>query len=326
MGVDEAGQHDLLARAQHLVGAVAGLELRVRPHIHYHPVALEDRAVRDDVSLRPALDPGHHVLAANQRRRHGLLSFTGCGTARLARWETPRRSGSTAVAAPDSHLLASADGTELSPERLVDLLERGNGTGTPITAQGARAAVVGGIGGTGELAAWLFVFLLGNGVAGEVVEQDLAPRIAVVLDVTGETLQVVEATPGLAVHLHQSDVAGGRGERGQLLALSHKLSPAALLPGRAEDDLPEERLIRRSQPVPAEGGRARPGEQLAHLGEIIVELGRLRHPLVQPVELVVRGEGRRDEPRAQDGRSAPRASGAERAHRSLLDGRRHARR
>jgi hypothetical protein len=70
MAVDEAGHDHVLGRAQHLVGTVAGLELSVRPHFHHHAIALEHRAIGDDTSRRPALDPDDYVLATDQRRRH----------------------------------------------------------------------------------------------------------------------------------------------------------------------------------------------------------------------------------------------------------------
>src|SRR5262249_59374040 len=105
--------------------------------------------------------------------------------------------------------------------------------------------------------AGLLVLLLRDGVAAQVVEQDLAPRVPVVLDVARQAVQVVEATPRVPVHLHQPHVSGGGGERRQLVALLHELAPAALLPRRGEHDLPEERLIRRGPPVRSPRARAR---------------------------------------------------------------------
>ncbi len=67
MAVDEAGHHHVLGRAQLLVGAVAGLELGVRPHIHHDAIALEHGPVGDDPRILSALDLDDHVLATDQR-------------------------------------------------------------------------------------------------------------------------------------------------------------------------------------------------------------------------------------------------------------------
>ena len=75
MAVDEAGHHHVLDRAQHLVGAVAGVELGIRPHLHHHAIALEHGAVGDDAGLRPALDLDDDELATDQRRRHAGYSL-----------------------------------------------------------------------------------------------------------------------------------------------------------------------------------------------------------------------------------------------------------
>src|SRR5262247_4893648 len=56
---------------------------------------------------------------------------------------------SVAVAALHGQLLAGADRAELRPERLVHLLEGGNGGGRTVATERARATVVGGIGGPG---------------------------------------------------------------------------------------------------------------------------------------------------------------------------------
>src|SRR5215472_15703111 len=57
---------------------------------------------------------------------------------------------SVAVAALHAQFLAGAHRAELRPERLVHLLESGNGAGRPVAAERTRAAVVGGVGGGGE--------------------------------------------------------------------------------------------------------------------------------------------------------------------------------
>src|SRR5215471_18673325 len=126
---------------------------------------------------------------------------------------------SVAVAALHGQLLAGADRAELRPERLVHLLEGGNGSGGAVATQRARATVVGGVGGAGEIAARLLVFPLGD----------------------GEAAQIVEAAPGVAIDLHQAQVARARSERRELFPFLDELAPAALLLGRGEDDLPEER-------------------------------------------------------------------------------------
>src|SRR5215813_10117806 len=70
MCVDEARHHHVLVRAQHLLGRVAGPQLRVRSHLHHEAVALEDGAVGDDARLAPALNLDHDILPADQRRGH----------------------------------------------------------------------------------------------------------------------------------------------------------------------------------------------------------------------------------------------------------------
>src|SRR5215468_4577316 len=203
---------------------------------------------------------------------------------------------SVAVAALHGQLLAGADRAELRPERLVHLLEGGNGSGGAVATERARATVVGGVGGAGEIAARLLVFPLGDGEAAQIVEEDLASCLAVVLDVAGEAVQVVEAAPGVAIDLHQAQVARARSERRELFSFLDELTPAALLPGRAENDLPEERGVLRHHFRLGEGGVAGLGEELADLAEIVVELGCLGHPLVETVEIIVGGEGGSHEP------------------------------
>src|SRR5215813_13233863 len=206
-------------------------------------------------------------------------------------------SRSVAVAALHGQLLAGADRAELRPERRVHLLEGRNGGGGAIATERARATVVGRVGSAGEIAARLLVLPLGDGEAVQVVEENLASRLAVVLDVAGEAVQIVEAAPRVAIDLHQAQVAGARSERRELFPFLDELAPAALLPGRAEDDLPEERGVLRRHLRLGEGGVAGLGEELADLAEIVVELGCLGHPLVETVEIIVGGAGRSHEPK-----------------------------
>src|SRR5215471_9573490 len=227
----------------------------------------------------------------------GLLGAPRLAKAQSARChETDRATGSVAIAALHGQLLAGADRAELRPERLVHLLEGGNGGGGAVPTERARATVVGGVGGAGEIAARLFVLALGNGKAAQIVEEDLASRLAVVLDVAGEPVQIVETTPRVAIDLHQAQVASARSERRELFPFLDELAPAALLPGRAEDDLPEERGVLRHHFRLGERGVAGLGEELADLAEIVVELGCLGHPLVETVEIILGGEGRSHEP------------------------------
>src|SRR5262249_55335940 len=97
-------------------------------------------------------------------------------------------SRSVAVAALHGQLLAGADRAELRPERLVHLLEGGNGSGGAGAAHPPGGPAVGGGGGAGGGGGPPLVFPLGNGKAAQIVEEDLASRLAVVLDVAGEAV------------------------------------------------------------------------------------------------------------------------------------------
>src|SRR5262245_52351824 len=71
-------------------------------------------------------------------------------------------------------LPAGADRLELRPERVVHLLPHRRCPGIAVAAELARASVVGGVRGAGKVTAGLSVLLLPDGVAGQVIEQDLA--------------------------------------------------------------------------------------------------------------------------------------------------------
>src|SRR5215831_19492089 len=133
--------------------------------------------------------PEASIAAKARRVGRGVMTSTPCDGPRWA----PR--ASAAVATLHGQLLARTHCAELRPERLVHLLESGNGAGRPVAAERTRAAVVGGGGGAGEIAARLLVLSPGNGEAAEIVEEDLASRLAVVLDVARKPVQVVEPAP-----------------------------------------------------------------------------------------------------------------------------------
>src|SRR5262245_24541761 len=104
------------------------------------------------------------------------------------------------IAVLDRHLTARADRPELRPERVVDLLPHRRCLGVPVAPELPRASVVGRVRGAGEIAAWLLVLLLPDGEPREVVQEDLAAGVAVVRDVAGEAVDVVEPAPGVAIH------------------------------------------------------------------------------------------------------------------------------
>src|SRR5215813_9484202 len=122
---------------------------------------IRGEVLRADCALASRGAPSSPVASIVAKARRVVAKLT---------WAT----GSVAVAALHGQLLAGADRAELRPERLVHLLEGGNGSGGAVATDRARATVVGGVGGAGEIAARLLVFPLGNGKAAQIVEEDLA--------------------------------------------------------------------------------------------------------------------------------------------------------
>src|SRR5262249_13375641 len=91
-----------------------------------------------------------------------------------------------------------------------------------------------------------------------------------------------------------------------------------LLAGADRAELRPERLVHLRL---GESGVAGLGEELADLAEVVVQLGRLGHPLVETVEIILGSEGGSHEP----GR-LPETARAERPHRRLPELGRDARR
>src|SRR5215470_18132037 len=88
--------------------------------------------------------PETSIAAKARRVGRAVMMSPPCGGPQWA----PR--ASAAVATLHGQLLAGTHRAELRPERLVDLLESGNGAGRPVAAERTRAAVVGGVGGGAE--------------------------------------------------------------------------------------------------------------------------------------------------------------------------------
>jgi hypothetical protein len=143
----------------------------------------------------------------------------------------------------DVEELAAGDGLELGPEGLVDGAGLGGFVGPPPAVESAGTAVVGGIGGTGDV---------GDGGAGDggagggrragvsaghQAEQDFGPGADVVNDVPFEARDAVEAAPDVAVDLHHADVVGSRFEEADAAVDADELTPTAFLPGGAFDEV-----------------------------------------------------------------------------------------
>ena len=70
--VDEAGQHDMLRRTNRLVRRVFCRQRRELADFDDHAVALKNGAVFDDVRFIASRHFADDVLAADQRRSHGI--------------------------------------------------------------------------------------------------------------------------------------------------------------------------------------------------------------------------------------------------------------
>jgi len=66
MAIDEAGQDDMVARAEHLVGPILLREQVVFSDLDNHTVALEHGAIFHDVRLVPVNDAANDILAADE--------------------------------------------------------------------------------------------------------------------------------------------------------------------------------------------------------------------------------------------------------------------
>src|SRR5688572_25931802 len=69
--VNEAGEHDVLVRAQRLIGSMPARELAVIADPDDDAVALEHRAVGNHFRAIAARRLADHVLAADEGRGHG---------------------------------------------------------------------------------------------------------------------------------------------------------------------------------------------------------------------------------------------------------------
>ena len=90
----------------------------------------------------------------------------------------------------------------------------------------------------------LFMFAFFDCAARQIIQQDLPAGIAVIFDVSAQSFEIINTAPGVAIDLHQAEIAGRGSER---CALFDVLAPAAFLPGRRENDLAVNRLVRIGQ-------------------------------------------------------------------------------
>ena len=89
MAVDEAGQDDVIGRAEGRGTGVAAGQLGGRPHLDDDPVALEERAVLDHRGTA-LLDPGDHVPPAHEGRGVAGQGRAHDGRVRRGRMPTAR--------------------------------------------------------------------------------------------------------------------------------------------------------------------------------------------------------------------------------------------
>jgi hypothetical protein len=95
----------------------------------------------------------------------------------------PQYSMFVSVAALDIHLSTRTHRLKLIPKGFVHLFELRVLFGCPIAREVTGTAVVRGVGRSRQVASRLFVLLFSQRISGEVVKQDLAARMAVVLDI-----------------------------------------------------------------------------------------------------------------------------------------------